>query len=83
MMTIFNKSKDQMNRSLSDIETASKNNSLIRSVSSFNILQEGRKVWSNGKQAIDFFKKSISNSVNYEDSSSILRTSANFLSFLI
>ena len=80
-----------MNRSLSDIETASKNNSLIRSVSSFNILQEGRKVWSNGKQAIGFFKKSISNltrssnsnSVDYEDSSSILRTSANFLSFLI
>lgn len=85
MLTIFNNKKDQMNRSLlSNNET-----SLIRSVSSFNIFEEGKKVWKNGKQAIGRFKNSISNltrssisssnSIDFDDSSSFLRQSIKFL----
>ncbi len=84
MLTIFNNKKDQMNRSSSNNET-----SLIRSVSSFNIFEEGKKVWKNGKQAIGRFKNSISNltrssisssnSIDFDDSSSFLRQSIKFL----
>jgi len=51
-----------MNRSVSDTdENSSPKTRMIRSVSSFNIIEESKKVWSHGKEAIGRFKSSFSN----------------------